>query len=261
MRKTTISDPAEFQSTPHDAPPITRNPFGRTPSATLSDIKDYVFKHAGCTKPVRDDDVSDSDCWKIENDRDYETKQDLRLFGDLEANRGPDLIDEPPNGIPQLPRGTPRPDQDNDGIPDSAESGLGRALAVADSAAIDAATGYAYIELWANSLELLGDEYIAPAVSSVTTRSTPKPTTTTTKAAVTPKPTTTPKPATTTTTTAVDPNLFTIAWRAAPIASDTTLRCTTPDQAKLALQVTYDTNVTYYSHCEWRRECLIAMYL
>lgn len=221
---------SEFVSAPHDAPPVTRNPFGGTPHPLNDDVRQYTLKHAGNTKPMRDDD-------------------DLRLFSEISVDRGSPLVNEPPNGKPQLPMGTARPDSDGDGLPDSVEASFGLSNSVVDSQRIDPATGYAFIELWANGPELLGDEYIAPAVQTVT--QTPKPAPTTTKVtpkpvpAVTPKPvpavTPKPVPAVTPKPTPIDVGCrFLIKWAAQPSANDAKLSCKQGALELSSFQASYD---------------------
>ena len=116
-------------------------------------------------------------------------------------------------------------------MPDSVEASFGLKANEADSHRIDAATGYAYIELWANGKDLLGDEYVAPIVS---TGQTPAVTPSTTKSTVAP----TQTPASTTP--APSPSTFEFQWGAAPSSSNPKLACTTASRAKMSFQATFD---------------------
>ena len=117
---------------------------------------------------------------------------------------------------------------------------------VADSAGIDTATGYAFIELWANSVDLLGDEYFAPdgqpapVPTTMTTAANPVPTTTlvTTQTTMTTKTlSTSTTKQTTATSTLTD---YLIQW-AADASTGQALQCSVSTGASLTASVTYDT--------------------
>jgi len=118
---------------------------------THDQVEAHVLAHSGCTRPVRD-------------------AVDIRLVADVAAGGDLGRIDDPSDvgGWPNLAAGTPRTDTDGDGIPDDFEAKLGTSPSNAADGAIVTASGYTNLELWLNSADLLGDEYVetpgAPAV-------------------------------------------------------------------------------------------------
>uniref|UniRef100_A0A7S1YIT2 Pectate lyase n=1 Tax=Sexangularia sp. CB-2014 TaxID=1486929 RepID=A0A7S1YIT2_9EUKA len=129
---------------------------------THDQVEAHVLAHSGCTRPVRD-------------------AVDIRLVADVAAGGDLGRIDDPSDvgGWPNLAAGTPRTDTDGDGIPDDFEAKLGTSPSNAADGAIVTASGYTNLELWLNSAELLGDDYVeipgAPAVPPAGT-SNPTPT-------------------------------------------------------------------------------------
>jgi len=88
-------------------------------------------------------------------------------------------VDDPSDvgGWPTLAAGTPRLDTDGDGIPDSFEETLGTSPNNAADGAIITASGYSNLELWLNSAELLGDEFVGELPVSTSTVATANPAT------------------------------------------------------------------------------------
>jgi hypothetical protein len=116
-------------------------------------VQAHVLAHAGCTRPTRD-------------------AVDDRVIADVLKMTNLGRVDDPSDvgGWPTLAAGTPRTDTDGDGIPDAFETSLGTSPTDGADGAIVTASGYSNLELWLNSAELLGDEYVvipnAPSPSS-----------------------------------------------------------------------------------------------
>jgi hypothetical protein len=110
-------------------------PLSGTPILPSGEVRRHVLDAAGAWAPTRD-------------------RVDQRILDSLAANEGR-VRDDAWHGRKWRPESLSWPkkrDRDRDGIPDEAEARFGTNPEEADSDRIDPVTGYAYIELFANSL-------------------------------------------------------------------------------------------------------------
>lgn len=111
-------------------------PQSGTPVLPAQRVRSLVLSEAGARLPRRD-------------------QIDARLIEEAASGSGGGVVSRSWGGKKWRPAKTKWPedrDRDHDGIPDFAEPGLGLDPNVADSARIDPASGYAFIEIYANGL-------------------------------------------------------------------------------------------------------------